>query len=263
LPQSTRPDPSSRLARPDLAEQALEGVVRAAAYRDTQPMQAAAPATAIRAAGSTKAARLDVLLFGEIFDVLEVAGGHAWGRARRTGVVGHVDVSALSDEIILPTHRVRAVEAQSDIGSLPLNALVTLEADGQAAVRAGAVVAADLAPIGEFETDAAAVAEALTDTPYVQGGRDASGIDAAGLVQQALAATGQGGERALAYRARVTRIVDGPPRRGDVAIWGGHAALAVSQDQLIHASASVGCVVVESLATVIDRQGGQPLWIRG
>src|SRR5690606_19751563 len=100
------PDPRVTLARPDLAELALQGVLEAGAYRAITPMQCAVASSPLRAEAEDTALLIDQLVFGELFDVLDVSGGWAWGRSRRDGVVGHVAVAALAHDVLEPTHRV-------------------------------------------------------------------------------------------------------------------------------------------------------------
>ena len=76
-----------------LAEQALEGLMRAEAYRRTDPAHCRLPVADIVADDGQ---RIDQLLFGEAFDVLERRQDRAWGRARRDGVVGWVSLEALA-----------------------------------------------------------------------------------------------------------------------------------------------------------------------
>ena len=110
-PDAATPDPRTTLARPDLAEQALEGLVRARAYRPVRPMHAAVPLADIHAAADPASERIDQLIFGEAFDVLDQKGDRLWGRARRDGLVGWISASALQPGARLPTHRVAAVAA--------------------------------------------------------------------------------------------------------------------------------------------------------
>ena len=72
-----------------LAEQALEGLMRAEAYRRTDPCPCRLPLADIV---GDDGQRIDQLLFGEAFDVLERREARqgkmrAWGRARRDGQV--------------------------------------------------------------------------------------------------------------------------------------------------------------------------------
>lgn len=262
VPQSASSDPRLTLARPDLAELALEGVLKAEAYRPTQPMQCIHALSDVRADPSTGAQRLDQLAFGEVFEVLEVAGGWAWGRARRDGIVGHVATASLSETVLEPTHRVSALKAAADAETgtgmcLGLNALVTVEAirEGRGrAARLGWLSLAELADFHAFEREPASVAERFAGTPHVPGGRDAGGLDAPGLVQQALYACGIGCPRApdqqqaLGREAPVERLM-----RSDLVFWSDHVAIMLDAERLIHVEAEAG-VRVETLAEIIARR---------
>ncbi|MBF9150718.1 SH3 domain-containing protein [Novosphingobium sp. 1Y9A] len=51
--------------------------------------------TVLRAAGKPDAADLRPLAAGEVFDVLDMAGGWAWGQAKADLLVGYVEMSQL------------------------------------------------------------------------------------------------------------------------------------------------------------------------
>ncbi|WP_312733774.1 NlpC/P60 family protein [Brevundimonas sp.] len=238
--------PGERLARPDLAEQALEGLVRASAYRRTEAMHCRVAVADIL---SNADQRIDQLLHGEVFDVLDRADGRAWGRARRDGVVGWVVLDSLSPGAPLATRRVSAVDA-----ALPLNALVVDDVEG--------VEAADLSLVGAFETDLVAVAERLLGRPHELGARSSISTDCSGLVQQALLACGRVGPRRSDAQAQLGRAVtDGVLKRGDIVVWlaprsdhdwTGHSALMLDDARIIHATGGKG-VVIETLAEVETR----------
>lgn len=244
--------PGDRLARPDLAEQALEGLVRASAYRKTEAMHCRVPVADIL---SDRDVRIDQLLHGEAFDVLDRANGRAWGRARRDGVVGWVVLDSLSVGAPLATRRVAAVDA-----ALPLNALVVETAEG--------VAEADLAPVGEFERDLVEVAERLLGRPHALGARSSISTDCSGLVQQALLACGLPGPRRAGAQAELGRAVSAETlKRGDIVVWRapagdhdwtGHSALMIDAERLIHSTGDTtashgGGVVIEALAEVEAR----------
>lgn len=236
------------LARPDLAEQGLEGLVRAAAFQAVRPMHGAAPVSDIHAraddGAEDGAERIDQLLFGEAFDVLDRKGDRVWGRARRDGVVGWMDVTALAEGAPLARRRIASVDA-----ALPLNALVVDAAPG--------VNDADLADIGAFETDPVAVAERLLGVPHSLGARSSTATDCSGLVQQALYACGLAGPRHSDQQAELGEAVAASDlRRGDLVIWlnvssgrswTGHSALALDARRIIHATGHHGAVVIEDL----------------
>lgn len=241
----TRFDLRTLLARPDLADLALEGVVRADAYRAAEPMHARVAAADLFDGAGASADRVDQLLHGEIFDGLERVGDRIWGQARRDGVVGWVALADLAPGVPLATHRVAAVDA-----ALPLNALVV---DGHPDVAAAA-----LAPVGDFERDPVAVAERLTGAPHALGARSSRATDCAGLVQQALMACGRAAPRYADQQAALGQAVArDDARRGDLVVWlhadggpgwSGHSALMLDADRVIHASGDQGGVVVEDLA---------------
>lgn len=266
------------LARPDLAEQALEGVLRADAYRAPVIMQCTAPATAVRTQPGPKGAQEDQLIFGELFDVLETADGWAWGRARRDGYVGHVALEALSPSVLTPTHRVSAIRtyayAEPDFRAGPaallsLNALVTEEGRDGRFVRAGRlgwIAEQHLSNFVDFDRDPVAVAERFLGAPYQWGGRESLGLDCSGLVQQALYACGRGCPRDADQQAEALgAVVDGPARRGDLVFWKGHVGWMVDEARVLHANSSGMAVAVEPLAEVAQRQqasGGGPAQFR-
>ncbi|WP_303698848.1 C40 family peptidase [Brevundimonas naejangsanensis] len=234
-----------------LAEQALEGLMRAEAYRRTDPFHCRLPLADIV---GDDGQRIDQLLFGEAFDVLERREARqgkmrAWGRARRDGVVGWVSLDALAPGAPLASRRVASVCA-----SLPLNALIGEDAQGLADT--------DLDMIGAFERDLVAVAERLLGRPHALGARSSVATDCSGLVQQALLACGLPGPRRAADQAELGRAVArNDAQRGDLAIWlssaegdwTGHSALVVDAERIIHATGARGAVVIETFAEVEAR----------
>jgi hypothetical protein len=236
------------LARHDLADLALEGLVRADRYRATTAMRLRAPVADIHAEVDAASERIDQLLFGEAFDVLEDRDGRAWGQARRDGVVGWVDLTVLAPGTLRPTHSVSAVDAD-----LPLNALVTDPSEPDLRLR----------PIGDFERDPVTVAQRLIGTPHALGARSSIATDCSGLVQQALLACGLSGARRAHEQAQLGHAVDrDDARRGDLVIWlsrvegqswTGHSAIMLDQASLIHATGFHGAVVVEALAAADAR----------
>lgn len=233
------------LARPDLATLALEGLVPASAYRATRPMHGAMGVADIHEGPSADHARIDQLLAGEAFDVLEAEGDWAWGQARRDGTVGWVMTRCLAAGAPVATHRVAAADAV-----LPLNALVHHAYSG--------VTPEALKPVGEFETDPVAVAERLIGVPHALGARSSRLTDCSGLVQQALHACGRAGPRHSDEQALLGAAVSRQDlRRGDLVIWlapdgetafTGHSALAIDGETVIHATGFHGGVVTEPLA---------------
>lgn len=238
-------DATTLLARPDLADQALEGLIPAAAYRPTVAMHGRVGVLDIRDGAQVDATRVDQLLFGEAFDVLERDAGHCWGRARRTGSVGWVEAQGLARGTPLASHVVAAANAV-----LPLNALVHHIYSG--------VSAEDLRPIGEFDADPVAVAERLLGVPHGLGARSSRMTDCSGLVQTALFACGLACARHADRQAEMGEAIGRADlKRGDLVVWlapdaesgfTGHSALVLDGDRLIHATGHHDAVVVEALA---------------
>ena len=229
-------DPRFLLARPDLAEQALEGLVPAARYQPTQALRCRLGFAPITDAAGEPVAEI---LYGEIFDVLEVVDGRCWGRARRDGTVGHVERDLLGAETVDPTHRI----ANTD-DALPMNALVGPD---------GVTEAENLADLIDFDTDLAIPAERQIGGRYRKGGRTRAGVDAAGLVQQALFACGRPGPRPFDLQASLGVATD-QPRRGDLAVWPDrHAGVFLDSGRIAHACPDAGQVIVEPFADVDAR----------
>ena len=262
----TARDPRITLARVDLAASGLEGLVRAGRFVETAPMRAVRPMAPLRSAPDPGAEQVDQLLFGEVFDRVEIADGHAWGQARRDGCVGFVEADVLSSEVRAPTHWISALRAYAfetpsikapARGPLSLNALVSIDEERGGFAHAadlGWIAKAHFAPIGTCLPDPAAVAERFLGTPYLWGGRDSLGLDCSGLVQQALYACGRACPRDSDQQATLGAPV--PPqarRRGDLVFWRGHVGLMLHADRLLHANAHHMAVAIEPLAEAMAR----------
>lgn len=270
------PDPETILARDGLAALELEGVMSARAYGATEPMQCTVAAAPLRETPEDDGRQRDQLIFGELFDVLEEAGGWCFGRARRDGVVGWVEAAALSAPVIAPTHRVAAIRtyawAEPDVKSQPtmllsLNALVTARAEVGEFIeveRAGFIARAHLKDFLEFERDPAEVAERFIGAPYQWGGRESLGLDDAALVQQALYACGLGCPRGAGAQARELgqAIQHSDLRRGDLMFWDGGAGVLVDAERVAHASRAALAVTIEPLARLIDGAAEPPVFRR-
>jgi cell wall-associated NlpC family hydrolase len=259
------------LARPDLADQRLEGLAPAERYVPSRVMVCAAPASAIRAAAAPDAEQWDQLLFGEIFRVLEEKDGFAWGQAPRDGYVGYVATSDLIEQGHPPTHTVSAIRTYAfgkpDIKSRPeglysLNSLVTIEArEGRFAKGAGTgwFVEAHLTPIGRGEKDYVSVAMRFLGAPYQWGGRESLGLDCSGLVQQALYACARACPRDTdMQRGFFAEVAEADRQRGDLVFWKGHVAILLDPHTILHANAHHMATAIEPLAEAIARIGATP-----
>jgi cell wall-associated NlpC family hydrolase len=275
-PSVALPDPRLTLARDGIAARSLQGIVPAARYVDTTMRQTMVPAASLRRVPSPDAEQLDQLLFGEGFEVLEVADGWAFGQAKRDGYVGYVEAAALGAPSSAATHTVRALRTYafsapsikaSPTGLYSMNALVVAEGrEGRFVKTSGGwFVEEHLVPVGHAEADYVAVAERFVGTPYYWGGRESLGLDCSGLVQQALYASGRSCPRDSDQQAEMGEAVE-TLERGDLVFWRGHVAIMVSEDRIVHASGFHMAVVVEPLATALERisrtDGGDPTAMR-
>ena len=267
-------DARTLLARPDLADVRLEGLVRAGRFAAATPMRCAAPLAGVLDAAADGAKQEDELLFGELFEVLETRAGWAWGQARRDGYVGFVRTEALAAAGEAPTHRVAVLRtcgfARPDLkskvlGLLSLNSLVRPREIQNGYVdcgEAGWITARHLAPIGAFETDPVCVAELYLGAPYVWGGRSSLGLDCSGLVQQAFYAAGRACPRDTDQQ--MAAFTQAPRRseliRGDLVFWKGHMGLMLDGVRLLHANAHHMATAIEPLDEALARieQAGVP-----
>ncbi len=275
-------DSRTTLARDGVAEQALEGVIRAKdfgvmAFRATTAMQCTVYATGMRASPDPYAEQIDRILFGEAIEVLEVQGDWAFARTRRDTYVGWVEIADFADHVLMPTHRVSALRTYAlrepslmapAPSLLNLNSLVTVEgvADGRfvKVARAGWVAEVHLAELIDFERDPVTVAERHLGAPYQWGGRESVGVDCSGLVQQALFACGRACPRDADQQEQALghEIARADLARGDLVFWNGHVAWMLDSERVLHANGHQMMVGVEPLADVLARfeaaGSGQP-----
>lgn len=252
--------------RDGIADRSLEGVAPADIYLEPQPMACGAPATGVHRAPDPASEQMDQLLFGETFEVIEEEGAYVWGRARRDGYVGFVAAASLVRPPATPTHRICALRTYAfaepsiksrALGPYSLNSLATVDAEEGRLRRvtgAGWVPAEHLAPIGRFETDAAAVAERFVGAPYLWGGRESLGLDCSGLVQQALFACGRACPRDADQQEALGRPIDRAAfSRGDLVFWKGHVAMGLDDRRIVHANAHHMATAVEDLDGAVKR----------
>jgi hypothetical protein len=259
-------DPRLTLARADLADARLEGVVAAARYAPAREMVVRAPVAPLHRAPDPASERMDELIHGERFEALEADGGYVWGQAGRDGYVGFVPAEALSPGGPAPTHRVAAIRTYAfegpsiksrALGPFSLNALLAVEAEEGAFSRTaggGCFWTRHLAPIGAFERDPAGIAERFLGAPYLWGGRTSVGLDCSGLIQQALYACGRACPRDTDLQLAMGVAIDRAElARGDLVGWRGHIGMMLDETRLLHANAHHMCVAIEPVDEAIAR----------
>jgi cell wall-associated NlpC family hydrolase len=210
-------------------------------------------------------------LHGELVTVYDEQDGWAWVQLAHDRYVGYVRAEALSPHISVPTHRVAvpgtciyaAPDAKALTGlQLSLNALVRVAEVGRGFARladGGFVPARHLAEVDTFAPDFVAVAEQLTGTPYVWGGKTRLGLDCSGLVQVAMHAAGLACPRdsdmqlaELGTPVEVRGDLAGL-QRGDLVFWKGHVGILTDARTLLHANAHHMAVAMEPLREAVDR----------
>ena len=87
-------DPRTDAARRDLADIRLADRVFAPHYAAPVAHVVIAPVS-LRSAKEADAEPLAQLAAGDVFEVLELSAGNAWGRAPGPGLVGYVDAAQL------------------------------------------------------------------------------------------------------------------------------------------------------------------------
>ena len=205
------------------------------------------------------------LVHGEGFDMIDEAGGWAWGRCAHDDYVGYVRADALGPAQV-PTHRVTAplalVFANPDIKAplikaLPIGARIAGQEEGNfLRIDDGYIHRRHVAGLDVLETDPVAVAERLIGAPYRWGGRGGDGIDCSGLIQRALELSGITAPRdSDMQRDQLgeTLAEDAPLRRGDLVFFPGHVGFMWDAERLLHANAFWMSTVVEPLADVVER----------
>jgi len=224
----------------------------------------------VRAAPAADGAAVSELLPGEAFAVLEYAGGWAWGYCRADHITGYVEAIALADPIE-PTHivceKTAPVAADGQItsaitASLPMGARLHGHENGAClATEYGCVALSHLRPIADHEDDPVLIAERLLGAPWLDGGRTAHGIDAAGLVQLCLTLCGLPVPHLLEQLAALGEKLPpgGRARHGDLALFEGGAGLMVDDLLMIHASRAAGKVAVEPVALFAAEHRRLPL----
>jgi cell wall-associated NlpC family hydrolase len=254
------------LLRDGVADAALDGLAPAGRYAAPAPHQLTAERAGIHREPTLASEQMDQLVFGERFDVLAAGDGWGFGRARRDGYVGWVELAALGEVGPEPTHWVSATGAHAfsepSIKTVPrhrlsLNALVAVEAEEGRFLRiagSGWVVREHLSPLGAWASDPATVAERFLGVPYLWGGRDGLGLDCSGLVQQAHYACGRWVPRDTDQQAAVGQaITRAELRRNDLVFWRGHVGMMLDGQRLLHANAYHMAVAIEPLDEAVVR----------
>jgi cell wall-associated NlpC family hydrolase len=264
-------DPRSHVARDGVVEIALADSVAAARYVEPAAMRCRVPRVPMRNRGDAGTTAVSELLWGEAFDLFDIAGDWALGRSVADRYTGWVPAAALDSDVAAPagprvTARSAPLFALADIkapvlADLPFGARLSgVAGDRFFAVAGGGFVHNRHLGIGMAQPGA--LPEALLDAarhftgaPYVWGGRTPLGVDCSGLVQAALAACGISAPRDTDQQLAAIGIGVSFDDRlaGDLVYFPGHVGILASGDRLFHANAHWMTTVEEPLDDVIGR----------
>ncbi len=266
-----RLDPRSHVARDGVVDIALTGIVAVARYVEPAAMRCRVPRVPMRTRGDASAEAVSELLWGEAFDLFDIADDWALGRSVADNYTGWVPAVVLGGDIAAPagprvTARLAPLFALADIkapvlADLPFGAQLS----GVAGERFFAVAGGGFVhnrhlgtgiPLPSFLPDAMLdAARCFIGAPYVWGGRTPLGVDCSGLVQAALAACGIAAPRDTDQQLAAIGI--GVPleerQAGDLVYFPGHVGILASGDQLFHANAHWMATVEEPLYDIIGR----------
>ena len=259
--------------RPDLADIRLEGRVLSQRFVAGIEKQVRLASVPMRAAPDASLGLENEALLGELVTVFDDAGGWAWGQLKRDGYVGYFPSSALTADVVAPTHHVKApatfIYPEANIkrppmAQLSLNACFAATSPAPddrfiALVGGGFVYARHVSGIDVFARDFVEVAEGFLNTPYLWGGRTRLGLDCSGLVQLALEAAGlpcprdsDMGSAELGETMLVPSNFDGL-MRGDIIYWPGHCGIMIDSVMLLHANGHHMSTVIEPLSQAARR----------
>ena len=258
--------------RPDLADERLEGCVKAERFVAGKPAAISAPVANVHSAPDAEAGIDTQFLHGDTVLVFERRHGWAWVQGGRDGYVGYVRETALTDQDPYPTHIVSVprsfVYREPELRTPPLTAhsmgarvRVVEEVENRgtryALLSSGAaMIAKHLRPLDQPELDYVSAGEQFLLTPYLWGGASGFGIDCSGLVQLSMLMSGRQVPRDTDMQAEAIGHAIDPEsglKRGDLVFWRGHVAIMTDSGTIIHANGYTMMVSLEPLAEAIGR----------
>lgn len=263
--------------RPDLADIALKGQVKADRFVTPEPAMITQSVVPLRPKPELSMGIDTELLMGEEVRVFDRQGGWAWVKAVDDGYVGYLPEEALGTAAAT-THIVTVprtfVYSGPDLRfptrmALSMGSRLTIVREAETRGTrylmlsdGGALVSRHLRPIAEPPApDYVAVAALFLETPYLWGGKSGFGIDCSGLVQLAMRMAGQKALRDSDMQASGLGmpVERAELRRGDLVFWKGHVAIMEDETSMIHANGNTMSVARETLEAAIERIG----WLYG
>jgi cell wall-associated NlpC family hydrolase len=274
-------DPRRHAYRRDLADLRLKDVVEADYYVAGAPYRVTAPSVFLRGKPEDGAEAASQLRFGEDVRVFEFKNGWAWVQNEADSYVGYIPAESID---LAPKGRSRAATHRIAVPATPIFAGPALKSPVKsmltlyAAVRVtkeengwcrishpggnGWVSAKHLMAPDHAAPDFAGTALRLLETPYVWGGREATGLDCSGLVQLALNCAGirdcpRDTDQQRAELGEEVTDSSEPYRRGDLIYMPRHVGIMVDDRHMIHANAHAMKVTVEPLADALARMSAE------
>lgn len=255
------PDRRLTPATERVALDSLRGKLERPAYTAGKPARLAVPVADLCRA--PQGARDRQVNFGADLLVIDQQDGWAFVQAAADGYCGWLDGSALDHDLPPITHRVSApathVYSGPDLKTPQTLALSLGARLSVAGVQGGfaRLARGGWVPVQHVAdqpaADPASVAETLLGTPYLWGGNSRCGIDCSGLAQAALLACGIACPGDSDMQQAAFPEVQDDIRRNDLLFWPGHVALALDTGQMIHATAFAMAVMVEPIASAVQR----------
>lgn len=259
--------------RDDLADQSLEGSVKAARFVAGRPFHVSAALAPVHVAPGHDCDRDTEALGGEALRVYDISEGWAWCQLDGDGYVGYVPVDLLSEgDPPSPTHRVSSREAFAyagpNAGSRPLRSWllgspirVVAEHDDFFELAGGGFIGCrHVEAIDATAPDYAATAIGFLGVPYLWGGKSVRGIDCSGLVQLVLQRAGipcprdtDMQERELPGNLAEPDIRLDALQRGDLVYWPGHVGIMIDAAQIVHANGTRMSTTIEPVTEVAER----------
>ena len=226
----------------------------------------------------TFASMTSEILYGEVVETISHHGDFLKCKNLGDDYEGFVPKEALSDELIVPTHKVIRLHSfvyrEPDFKTLTITHLSFLSSltltgereNGFCEIEGGGWMwEDDLAPIDHKAPNHLQTAMMFLNLPYLWGGKTSRGVDCSGLVQLALQHAGHLCPRDshLQEKVRFGEKIDFGDsdhpenlQRGDIVFLKGHVGIMSDKTHILNATSRTMDVRIESLNDIIPHYEG-------